>query len=458
MILDAVVERFVEKAPIAAMARVALQSALEPQWIDALFERHRKTQYQGELLFSTTVELMAIVASGHRPSLHAAIRTAANLPVSLQAVYDKIRHTEPEIVRALVQGCGARLSEVMAAIRQAPPPTLKGYRVRIVDGNHLPASERRLKPLRTLHSAPLPGQSLVIYDPTTNLVLDMVPGEDAHANERTLMQAILPYAHAGELWIADRNFSTSAILTGWQERGCCFIVREHGRTPNPREAGPWQSCGSVETGAVREQAVALGKDDGRDLTWRRIEVQLNDPTTDGDTAIRLLTNLPASEFNAQEVATQYRRRWRIESMFGRLEAVLHSEVTTLAHPRAALFAFGVATMAWNVLAVLEESVKAAHDLDAAELELSSYFIAIEIRALYEGMMMATTLEAWRVWEQLPPAELGQALREMAAHVDPYRIRKSPRGPKKAKPKSSNPAAEARHHVSTYRILKQTARS
>jgi hypothetical protein len=54
------------------MARLALQKALEPKWLDELFEQQRQTQYTRELLFSTTVEIMSVVAVGLRPSIHAA--------------------------------------------------------------------------------------------------------------------------------------------------------------------------------------------------------------------------------------------------------------------------------------------------------------------------------------------------------------------------------------------------
>ena len=91
MIVDAVVERCVAQSPVTVMARLALQRALEPAWIDELFERAGGTQYTRELLFSTTVELMSVVAVGLRPSVHAAAKACKNLPVSVQALYDKIR-------------------------------------------------------------------------------------------------------------------------------------------------------------------------------------------------------------------------------------------------------------------------------------------------------------------------------------------------------------------------------
>ncbi len=42
MVMDAVVQRFVKQSPATVMARLALQRALEPGWIDALFEQERE--------------------------------------------------------------------------------------------------------------------------------------------------------------------------------------------------------------------------------------------------------------------------------------------------------------------------------------------------------------------------------------------------------------------------------
>jgi hypothetical protein len=54
-------------------------------------------------------------------------------------------------------------------------------------------------------------------------------------------------------------------------------------------------------------------------------------------------------------------------MFGRRESVLKSEVRTLGHPRAALLAFGVAVMAYNVLAVMLAAVATEHRLELTGL-------------------------------------------------------------------------------------------
>ena len=75
-------------------------------------------------------------------------------------------------------------------------------------------------------------------------------------------------------------------------------------------------------------------------------------------------------------------------MFGRLEAVFQSEVAGLGNPRAALLAFSVACMTYNLLAVLQSAVETEHRLEAANFQVSSYYIADEVRTTYSGMMIA----------------------------------------------------------------------
>jgi IS4 transposase len=408
------------------------------------------------LLFSTTVELMSVVAVGLQPSVHAAAQACPDFPVSVQALYDKIKRTEPHLVRALVSGSAERLGEVLAPMVQGKAPTVPGYRLRIVDGNHLPASEKRIKSLRGFRGAALPGHSLVVYDPDLEMVVDLEPCEDAHAQERAVMPPLLERAMPGELWIADRNFSTRIILSEWDRRGCGFIVREHSRTPNPHALDELSYQGRVATGTVYEQAVEIEVAKSQTMKLRRIELHLNEPTNDGETVIRILTNLPKSRFSARAIARLYRHRWQIESMFQRLESVLHSEVTTLGHPRAALLAFGIAVLAYNVLTVLKLAVQAVHDLRESGIELSPFYVATEVRAHYAGMMMAVAVAAWEQYDAMEPWRLTRVLLEIAANAKPRTLRKHPRGPKPPKKKGYVSGAVARSHVSTARVLKEGA--
>jgi IS4 transposase len=325
--------------------------------------------------------------------------------------------------------------------------------VRILDGNHLPASEKRLAPLRGFRGAALPGQSLVVYDPDSGLVTDLVAEEDAHASERAAVGPLLDSARPGELWIADRHFCTRMVLQGWQVAGAGFIVREHGRHPRLAGQGEWQGRGRIETGSVGEQEIEV---EGQQASWRRIDLALDAPTEDGETTIRLWSNLP-EEIGAGRIAELYRTRWRIEGMFGRLESVLQSELTGLGHPRAALLGFAVAVLAYNVLALLARCVERAHQrAHEPPPEVSTYHLALHVRAGYEGLLIAVPPEHWTSWHAADPAHLAERLLQLARRIDPRQVAPSKRKPK-PKPKTPKGYVDgktARAHVATARVLAQ----
>ena len=118
--------------------------------------------------------------------------------------------------------------------------------------------------------------------------------------------------------------------------------------------------------------------------------------------------------------------------------MLNSEIRSLSQPRAALLAFGVAALAYNVLSVIATAVRIRHELDSSDIELSPYYLASEIRATYDVH---------------PPAQLARTLLKIATHVDPRAMRKHARGPKAPKKKGYVAGCVARRHVSTARVIK-----
>ena len=235
-----------------------------------------------------------------------------------------------------------------------------------------------------------------------------------------------------------------------------MLVREHARTPSPTVMSPLRRSGRCETGIVFEQRVQLLPVDGSDpLELRRIELHLDTPTQDGETILRLLTNLPARTFRAARVANLYHRRWSIEGMFQRLEAALHSEVQSLGYPRAALLIFGVAIVAYNVLSVVQTAVRAEHATTPAAQALSLYYVTEEIRGQYQGMMIAVPDSGWANYDRMSPAQLACELRRLAAKVDPTRLSTHRRAPKPKKPKGYVAGRIARRHVATARVLAGT---
>jgi hypothetical protein len=452
MLLDRALQPFIEQRPICVLARAALERLLDPQRLDALFERTAQTQYTHELLFSVLVELMSQVVLGFQPSVHAAYRACeGRLPVSDQAVYDKLRHVELPVAQALVQQSAQQVAPVLRQLRASLPSWLPGYRCKILDGSHLPATEHRLKVLRGTWAGPLPGHGLVVMDQPTRTVTDLVLTEDGQAQERALLHQILPRVQRGDVWLGDRQFCTLGFLAGLADRQAYFIIRQHG-TVKGVPGGSRRPRGRCATGKVFEQQLRLRHPAGGFLTVRRITVLLDQPTRDGDTEIHILTNLPVRTAPAATVADLYRKRWTIEGLFGEIETMLACEVKTLAYPKAALFAFSLGLLAWNAVALLQGALRAAHGRSAVAAEWSGYYLALEMRQAYDGMMVVVPAARWAVCRESSDAEFAAALREVAEHARPAKYRKARRGPKKRPP----PRARYRNgaHVATARLLAQ----
>lgn len=449
-----VFQRFVEKTPITLMARAVVERVFDPDKLDHWFEQARQQQYTRELLFSSVFNLMSLVAFKVFPSLHAAYQVQAEaeeVSVSVIAVYSKVKGVEPATSRAIVRETAVELSEAIVKLKGARRPLLPGYRVKILDGNCIEASEHRLKVLRKTSAGALPGKSLVVYDPSLDLATDVFPCEDGHAQERSLLSNVLETVQASDVWIGDRNFCVREFLEGIENRKARFIVRHHGQlsfTPVGREV----RIGAIASGMVFEQWVEIAGffDGSKPRRYRRIRVQLKKATRDGDRDLYLLTDLSRSAASAKVVADLYLHRWSIEKLFQQLEAHLNSEVTTLGYPKAALLAFCIAVAAYNALAVIKAALRRIHGEDKIEANVSGYYIAGELTRTYEGMMVALPPRSWARFRRMSDREFIACLLRIAGAVVLARYQKHPRGPKKPQPKRTAYAGEP--HVSTAQLL------
>jgi len=151
------------------------------------------------------------------------------------------------------------------------------------------------------------------------------------------------------------------------------------------------------------------------------------------------------------VARFYRQRWTLETAFQHLEASFHSAINTLGYPKAALFGFCLAVVAYNMLAVVTAALRSVHGAESIDRELSLYYVANDIAQTYHGMMIAIPEQEWRVFSRMRPAEMVATLRELAQKVRLKAYRKSSRGPKKPQPKCAGTTKSS--HVSTAKILR-----
>jgi hypothetical protein len=443
--------------PLGVLVRGTLEWLLDESALETLFQAHAPDHYTRELTLTALVHLVIQVSAGTRASVFAAYKAdqAAVQPTittSYQAVYTKLGRLPAAASEAVVRFSADKLGPLLQQLPPASAPVLPGYRLHVLDGNVLAGSEHRLKALRRWLNTCLPGKSLVVYEPERGLVTDLVLCEDAYTQERVLLTQLLPRVRPGDLWLADRNFCTTKFVWGVSERQGHFLVRQHRSNLACQRLGKLQQCGQTETGTVWEQPVcACHPETGETLVLRRIELRLFQKTRNSERTIAILTNLPKT-IDAVTLAEIYRKRWTIESHFQFLTQSLHCEVPALGQPRAALFAFAMALVASNALAVVRASLRAGHGTPA-EAEVSGYYLADEIEHDYRTLMKYLPPDQWLGWRRLPTQALARLLSTIAQHVNMKALERSQRGPKR--PPARKPVYNKKHtHYSTARLLKE----
>jgi hypothetical protein len=444
-------ERFIKKAPVAVMVQGVLERVLNPDALNALYERATVTQYTRELLFSSVVGLMNLVVCRIHPSIHAAYQDHKDeIETSITSVYNKLNGIDTQTSRALVRETALQMGEAVHELKGERTPWLAGYRVKVLDGNCIEATHHRIEPLRGTAAGALPGKSLVIYEPQLEMATDVFPCEDGHAQERSLLGAVLPTLKPADILIMDRNFCVRAFLHGIADRQAYFICRQHQGLPWEAE-GEERFIGRSESGAIYEQWVRVSDSEGSTRRLRRIRIVLKKATRDGDKVLTLLTNLSKTAAHAKHIAWMYRKRWTIETAFQELEAHLHSEINSLGYPKAALFGFCIALLAYNVLAVVKAALRSVHGEGKIADEVSGYYLAGHLERTYDGMMIAIPEYEWCLFEEMSTKRFAQILQQLAGKVDLAKFRKHKRGPKKPRPKRTQNSKQP--HVSTARLLK-----
>lgn len=446
---DPIFRRFATERPMATITQLVLRRMLDPAHIDQLFDDHAEQQYHRSLLFSTLTRLVSGVVLGKHASMNAGYKKMKEqLRVSITAVYEKLQRVELPLVQQLVRQSYQQTVQVCREVGCVANHDLPGYTTRILDGNWLAGTEHRLKETRTSTAAPLPGKSLVVYDPRFNAVCDFFAMEDAYSQERSGLDDVIETLKKNELWLADRNFCTLKLLYAIAAKCGAFVIRQH-KQLHGTEQGKLRKVGESETGIIYENRLVLPEYNGQQMTVRRVLIHLFEPTRDKEVEIVLLTNLPVKDADAVVVSDLYRTRWKIETAFGHMTMALNCEVKPLCYPKAALFCFASALMAYNAFAITKGAIAVEHGRSESEM-LSHYYIALEISEATDGMLVVLPEVRWEEINGISEAVFAAEIRTIAGGIDINRYRKSVRGPKKKPPKRTNEKKSV--HVSTKRIL------
>jgi hypothetical protein len=452
-LLAPLLQRLTEHFPIPTMARAVLERSFHPQQLNTWFETVANGQYTRTLLFSTLFDLMMQVVTRQQPTVHAAYQGAREaIAVSLKSVYNKLNGLEPETTAALVRYSAEQAQALIGEVGGARVALLGDYRIKILDGNALAGREHRLAGTRSQSAAPLPGKALVVFDPALDVITQMIPELDAYTQERALLPRLRAWIEAGDLWIADRNFCVASWIWDLHQRGAAVLVREHLQIPlHPLEA--MRPVATLAAGRVSEQRVTIDSPDGtQSLELRRIRLELNTPTREGETVLYLLTSVPVERADAGQLAQLYRERWTLEKAFLHLTTQFRCELNTLAYPSAALFGLAMAIVAYNVLAVVKATLRQIHGADTIDNGVSGYYLVNEMARVGESLDSLVTPQEWAAFQTMTPAVMAAWLLATAQQVQLRKYRKHPRGAKK--PATARTHDPKKPHLSVARLLAQ----
>jgi hypothetical protein len=449
MVLPAILDPFAAGAAPAVMTRIALDGMIEGTSIDPIGNEVSESQYTRECLLGHFVQVMSDVACGFRKTPRAAfLKRQLDQMASISAFSRKLGRMEPAGTAAIVRETATRAGDLITVARGRRPEPVPGYATRILDGNVLTGTDHRLTEWRSTLSAALPAKSLALSEPASGLVLDIVLEENAHPQERALLDQV--DVEPGQLWIRDRNFCVRTFLFRILRRGAFFLVRRHQSTLPFDPIEPLRSVGRGDAGEIFEPPIWVDdpEGEGRRSRLRQIVLRWDPPTRKGESEIVLITNLPAS-VPAEACGLVYRGRWGIELPFQKWTDLLHCEIPTLGYPRAALFAVGRSVLAGNALAILMGTLRAVHGQERVGA-VSTDALVNDVAEVYPGRMMAVPPVEWSFLCACSGAEVAELLTDVAAKVPVERMLRCRRGPKK--PRKTRKSSGSRiHHVATKKL-------
>jgi hypothetical protein len=109
-------------------------------------------------------------------------------------------------------------------------------------------------------------------------------------------------------------------------------------------------------------------------------------------------------------------------------------------------------LADNAVLLIKAALRSAHGRPKVNDEVSGYYLALEMRRTYAGMMLAIPAPHWALFRELSVKEFANTLSDLASSVHLARYQQHPRGPKKPPPERT--AYRSGQHVSTAKLLAQ----
>ena len=457
--MDGTMREVLGRLPLAEGVLWLLRWVGDEAFLEDLYERHRGRCYRKILTFPALVHLLSDALLKHDGSARESFDRADEaeaMPVSVQAVYGKLRRIPIELSKSFLAECTDRLRMVMPALPEdSIPAALAGFEVLVLDGKTIKRLAKRLKPLRNIPGGVLGGQTVVALSLRNGLAVGMGAHLDGHKNEVGLVPDLLPPLRARfdgpRLWLADRAYSYPGMLRDLAGEGDSFVVRLRSDitfTPDPgHSGGETRACSGL---LIREEWGWLGRAKSPDRTYVRRIILERGP----ETPIMLVTNLLDDQgYPAQDLLDLYGLRWDIERVFQKVTEVFSLQHLIGSTPEASVFQFGFCLLLYNVLQVIRAVVASIQQRSVETISLQKLFVDTREHLIAWRLLIGPgpTGELWR--GPVTAEEVSQHLAGGLRGVWKKRWTKAPR--KKPRPPTPRPATKT--HASAYRVLEEYQR-
>ena len=274
-----------------------------------------------------------------------------------------------------------RLRVATAAVAQKTADLWHGLRVKLIDGTttslpDTPKNQRAYpQPGGQKPGCGFPLLKLVgIFSLASGVLLDYAKG-NKHQHELRLLRLLLDQFRPGDLALADRGFSTYALLAllDWRRVACLFRLHQKRpadlrrgqrlgkndrlvRWPKPKQKPPWLPQ-------------SWWKKIPQELTLRVLRFKLSRRGFRPESVTLVTTLLDAQQYPAQDLAELYVRRWQIELCFRHIKTSMGMEVLRCKSPQMVHKELEMFFIAYNLIRYLMAQAGAIH---AVALERLSF--------------------------------------------------------------------------------------
>ena len=449
------------RLPLAEAAYESLRFLTDGEFLAGVYARHRGRSFEMALSFAAVVGLVGDALLEHAGSARRALRRArreADLPVTPEAFYAKLRRLPPALSHGFLAEAAARLAPLMPPAGAAPPlpGCLRDFEVLAVDGKKIKHAARRLGPARAFRGSVLGGKVLVALDLATGLAVAMSSDLDGEANDPPLVPALLAqFPVPGgvpprpRLYVMDRQFCDLKLPKLIAGRGEHFLIRHNRKASfTPDGAAPARAGADGRGRRVTDERGWLGRPQskGRRLVRR---VTLDRP---GEEGVSVLTDLlDAEAFPAPDLLALYARRWGIERVFQQVTEVFHLRRLIASAPPGMIFQCALCLVLYDLLQVLRGHVAAARGLDRERVSTENLFYDVrrQLVAWNELLPRACTVRRF-AHPPSAPALAGRLRRLLGPLWDDAWL-KAP--PKRHGPQPRDPP-RAGGHTSVYRLIQK----